>query len=172
MHLDLALLVGALISLFIYFSFCLQCTTITGQQCSQVPTQTCTTVYESVCDNSVGSLVNTLGRRGRREAEDETEEEEREARQLDIPANRGRTFGNIGLNANLGGGLGVGGRPSGGLGVSGGVGAGLGLSGGRSQARPATTTRLSGQTQTVPGTRVVTGTRQTCEPCLTMLYNA
>lgn len=137
-----------------------------------MPTQTCTTVYESVCDNSVGGLVNTLGRRGRREAEDETEEEEREARQLDIPANRGRTFGNIGLNANLGGGLGVGGRPSGGLGVSGGVGAGLGLSGARSQARPGTqTTRLSGQTQSVPGTRVVTGTRQTCEPSLTMLYN-
>ena len=102
------------ISLFNNFSFCLQCTTITGQQCSQVPTQTCTTVYESVCDNSVGSLVNTLGRRGRREAEDETEEEEREARQLDIPANRGRTFGNIGLNANLGGGLGVGGGRGGG----------------------------------------------------------
>ena len=57
-----------------------ECTSSTRQTCR---TEECTTQYQTVCDS-------------------------RAARQLDLGTNKGRTFGNIGVTGNLGGGLGFG----------------------------------------------------------------
>ena len=88
------------------------CQTVVKRECSlstqQVcRTEECITQYQTVCDNQL-----TFGGN-------------RAARQLDIGANKGRTFGNIGISGNLGAGLGFGSirRP----GVSGNVDAGINI---------------------------------------------
>ena len=81
-----------------------ECSTSTQQICR---TEECTTQFQTVCDNQL-----TLAR-------------DRVARQRNVGANQGRTFGKVGISANLGGGLGFGGlrRP----GVSGNIGAGINI---------------------------------------------
>ena len=59
-----------------------ECSTSSQQICR---TEECTTQFQTVCDNPL-----------------------RSSRQLDIGPNKGRTFGNIGISGNLGGGLGFG----------------------------------------------------------------